>query len=207
LSKTFRFRKFASAFECEDKASLLLTMKSNRKGALSAVLNELSHMNLTRIESRPADTLDPEAGVQFTIDYKIDPEHEVDVVVATLRELVDDVTVLGSIEVPWFPRHLYDLDLLDQRTLDAGSELDADHPGFKDPVYRKRRAEIAEIAFNYKLHDPCIPSIDYTENEKETWKTIYTRLHPLLLKHACEEYLECREEMEKFCGISADSMP
>lgn len=33
----------------------------------------------------------------------------------------------------WFPRHISELDLIANRTSDAGIDLEADHPGFSDP--------------------------------------------------------------------------
>jgi phenylalanine-4-hydroxylase len=69
-------------------------------------------------------------------------------------------------------------------------KLDPDHPGFKDPDYRNRRNQIAQIALSYVPGAP-IPSAPYTEQEHLVWQTIWKALGPAHRKHACAEYLEC----------------
>lgn len=45
---------------------------------------------------------------------------------------------------------MIDLDTFADKVLEMGEELDADHPGAKDAVYRARRSEITKIAKTYK---------------------------------------------------------
>ena len=42
------------------------------------------------------------------------------------------------------------MDAFAERVLECGDELTADHPGFTDPVYRARRAEITAMAKKYR---------------------------------------------------------
>lgn len=111
----------------------------------------------------------------------------------------------SEVDMPWFPRKISDLDRA-QKVLMYGSELDADHPGFKDPVYRKRREEFAEIAYNYR-HGQPIPKVQYTPEEIRTWGTVFRELHQLYQKYACKEYLENWSKLVKYCGYREDNIP
>ncbi len=67
--------------------------------------------------------------------------------------------------------------------------LNPDHPGFRDPVYRARRNEIARFALSYREGDP-LPRVDYTPEEQAVWRTTWQRLGPLHGTHACREWRE-----------------
>src|SRR5215217_3012604 len=67
--------------------------------------------------------------------------------------------------------------------------LGEDHPGFNDPVYRKRRNEIAAAALAWTPGEP-IPHVDYAEAEHEIWRVVCQELHDKHEKYACREYLE-----------------
>merc|ERR1712179_534900 len=108
--------------------------------------------------------------------------------------------------VPWFPRKIQDLDRFANQILSYGSELDSDHPGFTDPVYRARRKEFADIAFNYKHGEP-IPDPGYTAQEKKVWKEVYTNLTRLYKTHACYEHNHVFPLLEENCGYSPDDIP
>ncbi|KYM82227.1 Tryptophan 5-hydroxylase 1 [Atta colombica] len=111
----------------------------------------------------------------------------------------------SDVDMPWFPRKISDLDRA-QKVLMYGSELDADHPGFKDTVYRKRREEFADIAYNYRYGQP-IPRVQYTPEEIRTWGTVFRELHQLYQKYACKEYLENWPKLVKYCGYREDNIP
>ncbi len=48
-------------------------------------------------------------------------------------------------------------------------ELPADHPGFADPEYRRRRSVIAAIGASYQAGEP-IPDALYTAEENNVWQ-------------------------------------
>lgn len=68
-------------------------------------------------------------------------------------------------------------------------ELDRDHPGFRDALYRRRRNEIAELAWAYRDGDP-VPDVEYTDVEHGVWRTVWRELAPVHRTHACRRFRE-----------------
>jgi len=90
-----------------------------------------------------------------------------------------------------------ELELAAPDRLDAAGlvQLDPDHPGFRDPVYRSRRDAIARIAFEYRDGEP-VPRVEYTEEEQEVWRAVWRNLGPLHDRYACRAYLGCSQRLE-----------
>lgn len=188
---------------------------NDKVGALDEVLSLIRKQNvsLSRIESRPSKT---KGNYDFFIDFNASSAAEIE----RIKKALDGSPVINKINVisgdksdepdyhgvPWFPRKIADLDSLAVKVLSYGSELNADHPGFSDPEYRRRRSEITEIAKTYR-HGQQLPRIKYTEKEIETWGVVFNKLTSLYPTHACREHRYVFPLLQQNCGYSATNIP
>jgi phenylalanine-4-hydroxylase len=74
-------------------------------------------------------------------------------------------------------------------------QLEADHPGFRDPVYRRRRDEIAAVALAHLPGAP-VQRVEYTDAENAIWPIVHERLEPLHQAHACQEFLRIQRDLD-----------
>ncbi|XP_030385060.1 tryptophan 5-hydroxylase 1 [Scaptodrosophila lebanonensis] len=207
-----------------ERISIIFTLK-NQVGNLARALQVFQELgiNVLHLELSPLQAATNQADV--LVDVECDPRR-LDQVVKMLNRERDIASVNYTTvsthslarapslsacssfdfgDMVWFPRKISDLDKA-QNVLMYGSELDADHPGFKDPVYRKRREQFSAIANNFKYGDP-IPRVQYTEEEIKTWGTVFLELHRLYVLHAVPEYMENWPELVKYCGYREDNIP
>lgn len=67
-----------------------------------------------------------------------------------LRSITGKAHLVEPRVVPWFPTKISDIDNFSTKTLDAGAELDSDHPGFRHEDYRTRRKLIVDNASKFR---------------------------------------------------------
>ncbi|KAG0341353.1 hypothetical protein BG000_009397 [Podila horticola] len=190
---------------------------TDKVGALDECLTAIRALNisLTRIESRPSKTA--EWDYDFFVDFDAVNAEQVSQVAKSLEVLAKQVHIVGTggssgasadlpESTPWFPRKMIDLDTFADKVLEMGEELDSDHPGAKDAVYRARRAEITKIAKTYKTGQP-IPHVEYTQTEIETWAAVFAKLSTMFPTHACREHQYVFPLLVQNCGYGPHNIP
>ncbi|XP_053305049.1 tryptophan 5-hydroxylase 1 [Spea bombifrons] len=196
------------------RSSFVFSLKNEVGGLVKALkLFQEKHVKLIHIESRKSKRRNSEFEIFVDCDSNREQLSEIfqllkpHVNVITMNPPENFSVPEEDMEcVPWFPKKISDLDRCANRVLMYGSDLDADHPGFKDNVYRKRRKYFADIAMNYRHGDP-IPRIEFTEEEVKTWGTVFRELNKLYPTHACREYLKNLPLLSKYCGYREDNIP
>jgi len=92
---------------------------------------------------------------------------------------------------------------IDKVAIDGyAGELSTDHPGFSDPEYRARRAEIARIAETYRRGEP-IPHAPYSEREHDVWRVVTAELAVKHQQYATAETLKGKQRL----GLPTDHVP
>ncbi|CAG8643289.1 8696_t:CDS:10 [Paraglomus brasilianum] len=182
-------------------------------GSLNICLDVLKALNvsLSRIESRPSRS--PGWDYDFFVDFDAEDSEQLSRIMKELGKVTKQVKAVSTKnteatdeQIPWFPRKKTDLDTFADKVLEMGEELQSDHPGANDSVYRARRKEITEIAKTYRSGQP-IPEIAYTEIEIKTWGTVFENLVKLFPTHACREHQYIFPLLVENCGYKADSIP
>lgn len=218
------------------KSSLLFRLPDRPGALADALALFTAHgVNVTRIESRPARSASsggssaaPGAGsppappapssaaaapapggaraFEFAVDFDA-PAPPAGLLAALERACTpSSVRAAPPVPVPWFPLSVAEVDLFSTKTLDAGAELEADHPGFHDAAYRARRRDIVAAAASY-AHGAPLPRVAYTAVETETWRTVYTRLRETTRELAVEAYNRALPQMERECGYAPGNIP
>ncbi|XP_018570105.1 protein henna isoform X1 [Anoplophora glabripennis] len=189
---------------------LLFAPPAEEVGILAKYLAifEKHYVNLLHIESRPSAKIP--GNYEFMVECS--PGGNLGDAIFDIKQKSEYLNIISrdykdnKDSVPWFPRRIRDLDRFANQILSYGAELDADHPGFTDPVYRERRKYFADIAFNYR-HGQKLPHVNYTEEETETWGKVYKQLTTLYPTHACKEHNHVFPLLIENCGYREDNIP
>ncbi|XP_033628820.1 tryptophan 5-hydroxylase 1-like [Asterias rubens] len=201
------------SFDLLTRKPIVFSLK-NDVGALARALGTLkeNQIQVLHIESRRSERRKSELEVYVDCEGKkglfMELLDQLQRQMSFVQEPISDaIKNMGSIDDgPWFPRKITNLDQTACRVLTYGTELDADHPCFKDAEYRKRRKVFADIAYQYR-HGQPIPRVKYTSEETKTWGRVFSELSRLYPRFACREYYNNLQILRDHCGYREDNIP
>ena len=160
------------------KKSITIATQNSRPSILRDILNVLSPANVTKLDSFVTEPLDASSGITFRIDFDNSSQEETEKIIQKLQPL-GEIGQNPPVMTHWFPRSVYDLDLVDQTILQDGDFLDDDFVGLEDRDYMEGRKVFAEIAARYQMRDRVVPRVKYTDEEHETWKKVWDILESM----------------------------
>ncbi|XP_015678732.1 tyrosine 3-monooxygenase [Protobothrops mucrosquamatus] len=188
--------------------NLLFTLKGGKTSLPSRALKvfETFEAKIHHLETRPCKKVqEGSPDLEYFVRCELHCS-ALSTFISSLKRVSEDVRSTKEDKFHWFPRKISELDLCHHLVTKFDPDLDLDHPGFSDEVYRERRKMIAEIAFHYKHGDP-IPRVEYTEEEITTWREVYSTLKSLYPSHACKEHLDAFHLLERYSGYSENNIP
>ncbi|XP_033010334.1 tyrosine 3-monooxygenase [Lacerta agilis] len=188
--------------------NLLFTLKGAKTSLPSRALKvfETFEAKIHHLETRHSKKLrEGSVDLEYFVRCELHSS-DLSTLISSLKRVSEDVRSTKEDKFHWFPRKISELDRCHHLVTKFDPDLDLDHPGFSDQVYRQRRKMIAEIAFHYKHGDP-IPRVEYTAEEITTWKEVYSTLKSLYPTHACKEHLDAFHLLERYSGYSENNIP
>ncbi|CAI2368485.1 unnamed protein product [Moneuplotes crassus] len=197
-------------FEDDDKTGIVVTLK-DKKDALEKALGVFDKygVSLSHIQSKPSKLCEKSKAYDFYLDFER-PFTDMCIrnVISDLSKISKNFTIADPSEVSCFPTSFYDLDKTGKKILSEGDGIhEADHPGFRDEEYKKRRDFISELALKYEMNDKEIPRVEYTDAEVGVWQHCYSKFKKNYTTGAVKEFNEGLAQMEKYCGFSEDNIP
>uniref|UniRef100_U3K394 Biopterin-dependent aromatic amino acid hydroxylase family profile domain-containing protein n=1 Tax=Ficedula albicollis TaxID=59894 RepID=U3K394_FICAL len=187
----------------DDRASLTLTftLDSVRKIELSKAAEAFEmfetqiHHFETRRAKKPKNSVDD---LDIFVECEVQSA-DVGTLITSLKRVAKDVKTSREDKVPWFPRKIQDLDKCHHLITKYDPSLDHGHPGYSDLEYNKRRAFFADLASKYRVSH----TIQFLIFRRE----VYRKLRSLYPTHACTQFLDAFQQLEKHCGYREDNIP